>query len=81
MKDGILKRSFDEASGKSVIWQVVLPRMFRIEFLRIAHGGMTGGHLGKSKMKLSVQKRAYWPTWSSDIDYYTKTCEECAKYH
>ena len=42
---------------------------------------MTGGHLGKSKMKLSVQRRAYWPTWSSDIDYHAKTREDCAKYH
>ena len=49
--------------------------------MRVAHGGMTRGYLGKSKMKLSVQKRAYWPTWSSDVDYHVKTCEVCAKHH
>jgi hypothetical protein len=81
IRDGILRRRFDEMNAKSTSWQIVLPSIFRKEFLRIAHGGMTGGHLGKSKMKVSVQKRAFWPTWSSDVDLHIKTCEVCAKYH
>jgi len=45
IRDGILKRTFENASGKDEIWKIVLPANYRDEFLRLAHSGMTGGHL------------------------------------
>ena len=39
------------------------PKVLRQEFLRIAHTGMTGGHMSKRRTAAAVQSRAYWPTW------------------
>jgi len=81
VRDGILKRKVENASGKDEIWQIVLPANHRDEFLRLAHSSMTGGHLGFKISSTSVQNRAYWPTWSSDLYKYIKACEPCARYH
>jgi len=81
IKQGILKRRFEEIETNDERWQIVLPHIFREEFLRIAHSGMTGGHLGKKKMEFAVQQRAYWPSWSSDLRMYINSCEPCAQYH
>jgi len=47
IKDGLLKRRFESPDGLSVHWQVVWPSSLRAKFLRLAHGGMTGGHFGR----------------------------------
>ena len=49
--------------------------------MAIAHSGMTGGHLGRRKTAAAVQSRAYWPTWSSDVDLFVKQCATCSRYH
>jgi len=36
----------------------------------IAHGGMTGGHLGFRKTATAIQARAYWPKWSTDLSIF-----------
>ena len=81
IKDGLLKRRFESPDGLSVHWQVVWPSTLRAEFLRLAHGGMTGGHFGRRRSAAAVQSRAYWPSWSSDLDLFLKQCKPCARYH
>ena len=81
IRDGLLKRRFESNDGRSERWQVVWPKELRTEFLTIAHGGMTGGHMGLKKTTASVQSRAYWPTWSSDLALFVKGCSQCASYH
>ena len=78
---GVLKRRFESADGLTVRWQVVLPTLLREEFLGLAHGGMTGGHFGRRRSAAAVQARAYWPSWSSDLDSFIRRCERCATYH
>src|SRR5664279_3778574 len=78
IRNGLLKRRFETADGLSERWQVVWPKTMRTELLQVAHGGMTGGHLGRRRTAIAVQSRAYWPTWSSDLDIYMKKCEPCA---
>jgi len=53
----------------------------RTEFLNIVHGGKTGCHLGRAKTAAAIQSRAYWPTWSTDLDLFMRQCEPCARYH
>ena len=77
----ILQRRFESIDGMSVIWQVVLPKSMRKEFLTVVHGGMTGGHLARKKTAASIQARAYWPTWSTDLDNFLRQCLSCAQYH
>jgi len=81
MEYGILQRRFESTDGLSVIWQVVLPQIMRAEFLFVIHGGMTGGHLARKRTAASIQSRAYWPTWSTDLDTFLRKCEPCARYH
>jgi transposase InsO family protein len=81
VRDGLLKRRFESIDGTTERWQVIWPRKLRSEFLKIAHGGMTGGHLGRQRTAHAVQSRAYWPTWSSDLDALLRECEPCARYH
>ena len=81
IRNGLLKRKFEAADGASERWQIVWPKELRQEFLRIAHTGMTGGHMSKRRMAAAVQSRAYWPTWSSDLHLFVRQCESCARYH
>ena len=60
---------------------MVWPFSLRAEFLRLAHGGMTGGHFDRRRSAAAVQSRGYWPSWSSDLDLFLKQCEPCARYH
>jgi len=78
---GLLQRKFEVIETRKIIWQVVLPKVMRDKFLSEAHGGMTGGHLAKSRTVATVQARAYWPSWSSDFDMFLKKCPACARYH
>ena len=79
--NGILQRKFESSDGSSLNWQVVLPQKMRTDFLTVIHGGMTGGHLARRRTAASIQSRAYWPTWSTDLDTFLKKCEPCARYH
>jgi hypothetical protein len=81
MRDGLLKRKFESPDGLSERWQIVWPKSLRTEFLTIAHGGMTGGHLGRRRTASAIQSRAYWPTWSSDLDLFLRQCIPCSRYH
>jgi hypothetical protein len=81
MRRGLLMRRFEAVDGLSVTWQIVLPKVLRHEFLCVAHGGMTGGHLGREKTSAAVKSRAYWPTWSSDVSHFLQKCAPCAQYH
>jgi len=81
IKDGLLKRRFESSDGLSVHWPVVWPSSLRAEFLRLVHVGMTGGHFGRRRSAAAVQSRAYWPSWSADLDLFLKQCKPCARYH
>ena len=80
-KGQILCRKWMPIQGTTVVWQVILPRKFRTEFIRLAHTGMTGGHLGRSKTEEQVKRRAYWPNWRVDVAAELKRCENCMRYH
>jgi len=79
IRDGLLKRRFESPDGLSVCWQIVWPSSLKTDFLRLAHGGMTGGHFGRRRSAASVQGRAYWPSWSTDLDLFLKQYEPCSR--
>lgn len=37
--------------------------------------------MGRQRTAAAVQSRAYWPTWSSDLDLFMRSCHPCAMYH
>jgi len=79
--NGSLQRRFVSVDGSTITWQVILPKQMRREFLSVIHGGMTGGHLARRRTAASIQARAYWPTWSTDLDMFLRECQPCAQYH
>jgi transposase InsO family protein len=80
IKDGILVRRFQEASGKRGHLQAILPRVLRSEFIAAVHAGVAGGHFGRHRTELAVQARAYWPGWAGDVRRALKTCNACSRY-
>ena len=48
VEEGVLKRQYDNTSGKSSWLQLVLPQLLREEVLQELHVGALEGHLGKS---------------------------------
>jgi len=79
-RSGLLCRQWTELTGR-IVWQIVLPRPHRAEFVKIVHSGMTGGHLGRHKTEEQVRQRAYWPGWKRQVETELKRCQQCAQYH
>jgi len=79
-RSGLLCRQWTELTG-NIGWQIVLPRQYRAEFVRVVHTGMTGGHLGRHKTEEQVRQRAYWPCWKRQVETELKRCQQCAQYH
>ena len=80
VKDGRLFRVWWTNEGVPESLQLIPPRSYRQEIVRIAHAGYGGGHLGVKKTKAKVQRRAYWSGWASDVEVYLRECQECAQY-
>ena len=80
-KEDILFRRWTSIDGSPNRLQVILPTEYRQQFIRMAHSGMTGGHLGRSKTEEQVRQRAYWPNWRSQVTEEIKKCEACEQYH
>ena len=59
IRNGLLKRRFESPDGLSVCWQIVWPSSLKIDFFRLARGGMTGGHFGWKRSAASILARAY----------------------
>jgi len=81
VRNGLLQRKFTCIEQQSEFWQTVIPRIYRQEFIELLHTGATGGHFGVKKTSASVQSRAYWPSWSSNIESFVRKCAVCAQYH
>lgn len=81
LHENILLRRWTSIDPFPHYTQIVLPRKYRSEFIRMAHEGMVGGHLGRSKTEDQVRRRAYWPGWRSDVATQLKKCVQCVQYH
>ena len=57
--------------------QIVVPKIYRTEILRIAHDTPLGGHLGVNKTYQKILNHFYWPGLKRDVSEYCKTCHEC----
>jgi transposase InsO family protein len=81
LHDRLVYRRWESPDGLTIRSQLYIPSSHREEFLEIVHCGMTGGHLGRLKTEEQVSRRAYWPSWTSDVRLFLKRCEPCAKFH
>jgi transposase InsO family protein len=72
--DAIYRRTPDEVE------QVLVPKDLREDYLRLAHTGVTGGHLGVKRTRWQVRRRAYWVGWSGDVKRFCRHCDGCCRY-
>ena len=79
VREGLLQRRWESDDGKSVRWQLVLPRPFRKEILNEVHAGQLSGHLGVRKTEAKVKYRYYWPGMSADTRSFLRSCDQCAR--
>jgi len=75
---GVLYRKFENIPGKSFLWQVIMPKNMRVDFLSQVHDHKTVGHLGMEKTRRRVMQRAYWFNWRDGVDQFCRECKLCA---
>ncbi|MDJ0933722.1 RNase H-like domain-containing protein [Breoghania sp.] len=61
----------------SVVHQVVLPRGYRSEVLRLAHEAPMAGHVGIRKTRSRIMAHFYWPRMYKDVAQFCRTCHTC----
>jgi len=59
--------------------QIVLPKKYRQDVLRLAHDIPMSGHQGIKRTKNRIQNEFYWPGMYSDVNSYVKSCDICQK--
>jgi transposase InsO family protein/predicted aspartyl protease len=81
LDDGLVYRHWESPDGRASRGQLLVPASLRNDFVGLVHHCMTGGHLGRLKTEDQVSRRAYWPSWTSDVRLFLKCCERCARFH
>ena len=60
--------------------RLVVPRALQLKMFNLVHGGITGGHMGVTRTRDQIRRRAYWPGWSKAVELYIQACEPCARF-
>ncbi|UYV63390.1 hypothetical protein LAZ67_2003939, partial [Cordylochernes scorpioides] len=79
IENGLLKRIWESADGKSKTMQLVVPKVQVPNVLREIHGGVSGAHFGINKMLKKVRERFYWFYYHEDVERWCKECDRCAE--
>jgi hypothetical protein len=76
--DGIVCRTWTPRDSPGTTYeQIVLPRRYHHQVMKLAHDIPLSGHLGWEKTTQRILRRFYWPTVFKDVKQYCQTCEEC----
>ena len=67
------------APGPKQKHQLVVPRKYRQELLRIGHDVPLAGHLGIRRTGYRITQNFFWPGVSDDVRAYCQTCEVCQR--
>ncbi|XP_071177647.1 uncharacterized protein [Mytilus edulis] len=81
-QDGILVRKWGPPDATleeewRVVYQVVVPKVYRQEIIGFAHDTPLAGHLGIRKTCLKILQQFYWPRRRNDVAEYCKSCHIC----
>ncbi|UYV74060.1 K02A2.6-like [Cordylochernes scorpioides] len=76
--DGLLKRIWESADGRSKTMQLVGPKIQVPNVLREIHDGVSGAHFGINKTLKKVRERFYWVYYHEDVERWCKECDRCA---
>ncbi|XP_048035833.1 uncharacterized protein LOC125261281 [Megalobrama amblycephala] len=81
VRDGLLVRKWHKNNAVedewNVVYQVVVPSIFRQQVLSLAHDHLLSGHLGVTKTYNRVLQHFFWYGLKRDVVKYCKTCHVC----
>ena len=79
--DGIIYREFQSPTVEygECIRQVVVPKQFRDQVMKLAHESILGGHQGPKKTADKVLASFFWPGVQSDITRFCHSCDVCQR--
>ena len=75
LREGVLYRKREKSGVLN--WQLVVPRLKRLDVLEELHAGRTAGHFGEERTFRSVQKRFYWPGYHRSVEVFCAGCLPC----
>ncbi len=64
-------------SDWSTVFQVIVPKPYRLQVLSVAHDHELSGHLGIRKTYDQLLKHFFWPSMKSDVAKFCKSCHAC----
>lgn len=76
----MLKRKPPKLAEKTewrVFEQLMLPRTYREDILKVVHKVLLVGHLGVTKMHKKLTKHFYWPGIMGDVKRFCRACKIC----
>ena len=77
----LMRKWRDPIVPASKVWevkeQICVPKCYRKEILSLAHDIPLAGHLGVRKTKDRILQSFYWPSISSDVAKFCRTCRTC----
>lgn len=77
-RNGVLVRlTLRNKHIRDVIQQIVLPKLFRIKVMKLAHDTIMSGHMGTRKTQNRITNHFYWPGCYEDVRRYCQSCEIC----
>ncbi len=59
------------------VFQVIVPKPYRLQVLSVAHDHELSGHLGIRKTYDQLLKHFFWPSMKSDVAKFCKSCHAC----
>lgn len=77
VENGLLKRKWESADGRTTISQLIVPKTRVLEVLNMIHNGSSGGHLGVNKTLDQIRRRYYWVNCREDVEEWIRKCAVC----
>ena len=81
LQKGILYREFQSPTFQfgEKLQQVVVPRQYRDQVIKLAHESILGGHQGIQKTTDKVLSNFFWTGLTSDISRFCQSCDSCQR--
>ncbi|MES9883150.1 MAG: reverse transcriptase domain-containing protein, partial [Sedimenticola sp.] len=70
----VLYRKWYDSKSDDTRMQLVVPKVWRDEIIRMLHNNVCAGHLGMTKTVARVRSRFYWVGYKADV---LKACNDC----
>ena len=77
-KDIVYRKSYsDNSSSKKVLWQLVVPKAYRLRALAGCHDDV--GHQGRMRTLSLLRERFFWPGMQEEATQYLLKCPRCLR--